>query len=75
MYIIYTFKINVAIKHMKSGGNFYEFLKEADIMGKLDHPCIISWYGVCYERQMLVSFCFVFYTFSFSVFAPYFCKH
>lgn len=47
-------KVNVAIKHLKTGGNFFDFIREAKIMGSIDHPCIINVYGICFETQMIV---------------------
>jgi len=47
------FKTSVAIKNMKSKGNYEDFLREGRIMFSLQHPCILKIYGVCHELKMI----------------------
>ena len=46
-------KINVAIKKMKSKGNYEDFLREGRIMFSLKHSCILNIYGVCHDLKMI----------------------
>ncbi len=46
-------KVNVAIKNLKTLGNYDDFMREGRIIFSLKHSCIINIYGVCHETKMI----------------------
>ena len=44
----------VAVKKLKDCTASADFLREADIMGALNHPCILKMYGLVQDKQCLM---------------------